>query len=84
MHEENNQLHSEISRISKIFLEEIKEKTIQIISHFDTDGISSAAIMINCLKKLDQSFTLKIVKNLSEEIIDFFFQENQLSLLTDF
>ena len=70
MNKSNSKLHSEIQRISKIFLEKIKDQEIQIISHFDTDGISSAAIMINCLKKLDQKFTLRIVKNLSKEIIE--------------
>jgi len=70
MDQSNNKLHSEIQRISEIFLEKIKDKEIQIISHFDTDGISSAAIMIHCLRKLDQRFTLKIIKNLSKEIIE--------------
>ncbi len=70
MQELNNKLHSEISRVSKIFLEKIKDQDIQIISHFDTDGISSAAIMVSCLRKLDQKFNLKIIKNLTKKIIE--------------
>ena len=53
-----------IELVAKNFLEKIKNKEIQVISHFDTDGITSAAIMIKTLKKLDRIFSVKIVKNL--------------------
>ena len=51
------------------FLEISKDKEIQIISHFDTDGITSAAIMIKTLKRLDKIFSLKIVKTLTKETV---------------
>ena len=51
-------LESEITRIVSIFLEKSKNKEIQVISHFDTDGITSAAIMIKTLKKLNESTPL--------------------------
>lgn len=51
------------------FLETSGEGEIQVISHFDTDGITSAAIMIQSLKKLDKKFSLKIVKGLEKELI---------------
>ena len=70
MSETINKLNYEISRVVELFLDQIKDQEIQIISHFDTDGISSAAIMVSCLKKLDQRFTLRIIKNLSKEIIE--------------
>jgi len=58
-----------IELIAKEFLKKIENKEIQIISHFDTDGITSAAIMIKTLKKLDKAFSVKIVKNLDEKTI---------------
>jgi len=51
------------------FLEKSKNKEIYLVSHFDTDGITSATIMIQTLKKLDKKFTVKIVKSLEEQFI---------------
>ena len=59
-----------IKLVAKEFLEKIKDKEIQVISHFDTDGITSAAIMIKTLKKLDKTFSVKIVKNLEPKLIN--------------
>jgi len=66
---EQKRLETEISKIVKIFLKEIKNSPLQIISHFDTDGITSAAIMVKALKRLDKSFDLKIIKSLTPEFI---------------
>lgn len=52
------------------FLEKSKDKEIYVVSHFDTDGITSAAIMIKALKRLDKSFSVKIIKGLDKEVID--------------
>jgi RecJ-like exonuclease len=65
-----NSLEVKIKYSAKHFLNEIEGKNLQIISHFDTDGITSASIMIQSLKKLDQKFSLKIVKGLNKEIIN--------------
>lgn len=54
----------------KDFLNQIKGENLHVISHFDTDGITSAAIMIRALKRLDQTFTLEIVKSLNKKFID--------------
>ncbi len=63
-------LELEIETLVNKFTEAIKNnKDILIISHFDTDGITSAAILVQTLKKLDRRFSLKIVKRLEEEII---------------
>lgn len=62
-------LENEIENIAKKFLEKSKNNEIKIISHFDTDGITSAAIMIKTLKKLDKKFSVKIIKSLEEEFI---------------
>ena len=69
MEKRGNSLESEITNVVKIFLEKTKDKEIELISHFDTDGISSAAIMIQTLKKLDKKFSVKIVKRLEEDFI---------------
>jgi RecJ-like exonuclease len=58
-----------IEIIAKKFLEKVENKEIQIISHFDTDGITSASIMIKTLQSLDKTFYVKIVKSLDENII---------------
>ncbi len=52
------------------FLEISKEEEILVVSHFDTDGISSAAIMIQALKKLDRKFSVKILKGLDSDFIN--------------
>ena len=62
-------LEEEIGLVAGKFLEASKNREIQVISHFDTDGITSATIMIQTLKKLELPFTLQIVKNLDEETI---------------
>ena len=62
-------LEEKIEIIAKKFLESSNNKDICIISHFDTDGITSATIMIKTIKKIDKKFSLKIVKNLEEKFI---------------
>jgi RecJ-like exonuclease len=51
------------------FLQVSKDREILVVSHFDTDGISSAAIMIQALKIMDKKFSLKILKRLDPEFI---------------
>ncbi|MBT4257992.1 DHH family phosphoesterase [archaeon] len=69
MEEVNSTLKERIKQVANKFLKNSKNQEIQIISHFDTDGITSATIMLQSLKKLDQKFTLKIVKSLDEKFI---------------
>jgi len=66
---EKRGLKEEIKFVSEDFIEKSKNKEIVIISHNDTDGITSATIMIKTLRKLDRKFSLKIVKSLEEEFI---------------
>lgn len=65
----NKFLENEIKPFVKKFLEKSENKQIYIISHFDTDGITSAAIMAQTLKRLDKQFTLKIQKSLEPQFI---------------
>ncbi len=69
MGEIKDSLEEQIAYVAKKFKEATKEKDIQVISHFDTDGISSAAIIIKALKRLDRKFNAKIVKSLDEQFI---------------
>jgi len=69
MGKEADSLEEQIERMVKRFSEKPQNSEIQVISHFDTDGITSATIMIQTLKKLERPFTLKIVKSLDEETI---------------
>lgn len=69
MGEVKNSLEKHISDIASSFLEKTKGREIQVISHFDTDGISSAVIITKALKRLDKKFSLKIVKSLEKELI---------------
>ena len=44
------------------FLKKTENKEVLIISHFDTDGITSASIIISTLKKLDRKFESRIIR----------------------
>ncbi len=77
-----NSLQLEIEKSAKRFLETSQNKEIQIISHFDTDGITSAAIMIQALKRLDRNFSVKIIKSLDKEFIDYL-PKNKLTIFLD-
>jgi len=59
----------EVKQFTEEFLKISENKPIRIISHYDTDGITSAAILIKTLKRLDKKFTVRIVKGLEENII---------------
>ena len=45
------------------------KKEILVVSHFDTDGVTSAAIFGKLLKKLDKRFSFNIIKGLEPEFI---------------
>ena len=68
--ENKNLLELKIKSTARKFLKDIEGENIQVISHFDTDGITSAAIILKALKRLDQKFSLKIIKSLDKEFID--------------
>jgi single-stranded-DNA-specific exonuclease len=66
---ESKKLELEIESIANKFIETIPNRDVLVISHFDTDGITSATIFAQTLKKLDKRFSLRIVKRLEEETI---------------
>ena len=62
-------LNLKLCEVAGSFVERTKDKEILVVSHFDTDGISSAAIAIKALGRLDRSFSVKIVKSLERDFI---------------
>ena len=77
-----NSLELKIKEVASIFLEKSKNKEIQIVSHFDTDGITSAAIIVQTLKELDIKFNLKIVKSLDQDLIKNL-KKNKITIFLD-
>lgn len=75
----------EIDAFTKEFLEFSKNKPIRIISHHDTDGITSAAILAKTFSRLDKKFSIRIVKGLEESIIneELKRQPNEVILFSD-
>ncbi len=59
-----------------------KTKPIKVISHFDADGITSAAIIARALQRWKKKFSLQIVKNLEEAFIQGL-PENEILLFVD-
>jgi len=53
----------------------LNDKPIKIVAHFDSDGISSASILIKALSKKNKKFVLRIVKQLNKNILDELKQE---------
>ncbi len=70
---------NQIRELTKRLIQQ--EKKITIISHYDTDGICSAAIMAQALKRLDKDFSVKIIKQLEKEIIESLPKNNFLMFL---
>ncbi len=60
-------LISAIKEKADLFIKKSENQVINIISHFDTDGITSAAIIAKALKRIDKPFTIKILKQLESE-----------------
>ena len=56
-------------------------KEIKVVSHFDTDGITSAAIFSRALERWGKRFSLEIVKGLDEEYVRNLSEEEVLIFL---
>jgi len=52
------------------FKELDKKETIRLVSHLDADGICAAAIMVRALNTDNRKYSLSIVQQLTEEVID--------------
>ncbi len=82
MKKEERSLEQEIKEMAGEFIGKSEKKGIQIISHFDTDGITSVTIMIQALKKIDRTFSVRIVKSLEEQFI-FDLPKDKITLFLD-
>ncbi len=60
----------QIEVIKNKFLKAAEDKPVKIISHYDTDGITSAAILSRVLARLDKKFYVKIIKQFQPELIE--------------
>jgi len=60
-----DKIREAISKIDELS----KEKRIRVVSHFDTDGITSAAVFSRALSRWGKEFSLEIVKSLDEEFV---------------
>jgi len=69
MKKEENSLELCISQTVEKFLKVTENKEILVISHFDSDGISSVAILTTALKRLDKRFSIKVIKSIEKEFI---------------
>jgi single-stranded-DNA-specific exonuclease len=70
-----------VKEFCQIFLEKSQNKKIHLISHYDTDGITSAAIFSKTLERLGKQFSIKIIKQLNEKEILSFPEEKMIVLL---
>ncbi len=74
----------EIEQIAKIAKALIREKNVKVISHYDADGLSSAAIMTKALTREGANFELHILKQLTEEDVQRFdINESDFLVLSD-
>lgn len=58
-----------------------KNKPIKIISHFDTDGITAAAIFARAMERWGKKFSLEITKGLDRDFIEGLSEDNVLIFL---
>ena len=74
-----------IKNFADEFIESTEKKPIRIISHYDTDGITSAAIITKTLKRLRRPFSVKIVKGLEQDFLkkELERNKNEIILFTD-
>jgi len=82
MEKRGDNLELEIKQFAQEFLKASEDQETLIISHNDTDGISSGSIMIKTLEKLDKKFSIKIIRTLEAEFIETL-PENKTLLFLD-
>lgn len=75
-------INSIIKNFVELFIQNILNKKIHLIGHYDTDGITSVAILSKTLERLDKQFSVKIIKQLTDEEISFF-PEDKVIVLVD-
>jgi len=71
----------EVEKFTREFLKKTDGKKIHLVSHYDTDGITSSAIFSKTLRRLNKQFSIKIIKHLDEEEINLFPEDRTILLL---
>jgi len=64
-----NEFNKKVEEAATIFRTVPKYETIRVVSHLDADGICSAALILNALKRENYKYSLSIVRQLSEDIL---------------
>lgn len=70
-----------IQKVSENFITQTENKPLRIISHHDTDGITSAAILTKTFQRLNRKFSVRIIKGIDEEIIKEELKRNEKEIL---
>jgi RecJ-like exonuclease len=74
----------QVSRAAKIFKAVAKQKKVKLFSHLDADGLCSVAIMTKMMLREGISFEVRIVKQLTADVIEKIeASENDVLLFTD-
>jgi len=60
----------QLQRTAKVFKAVVKQKKVKLFSHYDADGLCSAAITIKMLVREGINFEMKIVKQLTADVIE--------------
>lgn len=60
----------EVQRVSKIAKSIIRQKTVKVFVQFDSDGISSAGILLKTLLREKVNFEIHVFKQLTENLIE--------------
>lgn len=55
---------------------DLKERTVKLVSHLDSDGLSSSAIMIKALRRNGIKFSLTTIRQLDDLVLDEISREN--------
>lgn len=72
-----------IEKFSQEFLLTCKNHPIRIITHYDTDGITSAAILAKTFRRMDLKFSIRIVKGLDPLILKEEMEKNDILFFSD-
>lgn len=75
----------EIERVARVTKNLLKEKKVKVLTQFDADGITSAAILTKALMRENSNFEVHVMKQLtSDEIKNLKVSEEDLLILADF
>ncbi|OGW53639.1 MAG: hypothetical protein A2Y81_06580 [Nitrospirae bacterium RBG_13_43_8] len=74
-----------IEKTAKIIKPILKEKKVKLLTQFDTDGLTSASIIMKMLLREDVNFESRVYKQLTSDVIgELSVGENDFLILTDF